>query len=220
VFHFCLSYFLETKDLWLLQVIPLVTKFTDTNSGSENLTQNSTEQEVLFPYIDGMLLIGMLWLAHSGLLLKSTTPNHQSQSSWQVLNFLYKSMRTGFWAELHTKPHSSFNLLISLQRGQSSSYIRVIHKVMQLGGENGQFWHNWASNVELGIKILQKEITGFQTSFSTNFGGKLSFILSFLFPERLHCCYIYFHCSYLYNYYNYSQTLCIKCCVSAFHIHI
>jgi hypothetical protein len=23
-----------------------------------------------------------------------------------------------------------------------------------------------------------------------NFGGKLSFILSFLFPERLHCCYI------------------------------
>ncbi len=26
---------------------------------------------------------------------------------------------------------------------------------------------------------------------------------SFLFPERLHCCYIYFHCSHLYNYYNY-----------------
>jgi len=29
------------------------------------------------------------------------------------------------------------------------------------------------------MKILQKEITGTQTSFSTNFGGKLSFILSF-----------------------------------------
>jgi hypothetical protein len=42
-------------------------------------------------------------------------------------------------------------------------------------------------------------------------GGKLSFILSFLFPDRLHCCYTYFHCSYLYNYYNYSRTLCIKC---------
>ncbi len=27
--------------------------------------------------------------------------------------------------------------------------------------------------------------------------------LSFLFPEPLHCCYIYFHCSYMYNYYNY-----------------
>jgi len=44
---------------------------------------------------------------------------------------------------------------------------------------------------------------------STDFGGKLSFILSFLFPERLHCCYIHFHCSYLYNCYNYFRTLCI-----------
>jgi hypothetical protein len=42
------------------------------------------------------------------------------------------------------------------------------------------------------MKILQKEIIGIQTSFSTNFGGKPSFILCFLFPERLHCCYIYF----------------------------
>jgi hypothetical protein len=48
------------------------------------------------------------------------------------------------------------------------------------------------------MKILQKEVTWTQTSFSTNFvGGKLSF----LFAERLH---------YLYNY-NYSWTLCIKC---------
>ncbi len=39
----------------------------------------------------------------------------------------------------------------------------------------------------LGMKILQNEITGTQTSFSTNFGGKLSFILCFLFPDRLHC---------------------------------
>jgi len=56
------------------------------------------------------------------------------------------------------------------------------------------------------MKILQNEITGTQTSFSTNFGAKLSFILSFLFPERFHWCYTYFHCSYLYNYYNYSST--------------
>jgi hypothetical protein len=35
------------------------------------------------------------------------------------------------------------------------------------------------------MKILQNEITGTQTSFSTNFGGNLSFILSFPFPERL-----------------------------------
>jgi hypothetical protein len=68
---------------------------------------------------------------------------------------------------------------------------RVICKVTQLGGKNGQFQHNRASNTELGMKVLQYKITGTQTSFSTNFGGKLSFILSFLFLERLHCCYIY-----------------------------
>jgi hypothetical protein len=60
------------------------------------------------------------------------------------------------------------------------------------------------------MKILQNEITRFQTSFSTNFGGKLSFILSFLFPERLHCCYIYFQYSYLYNYYNYSNPCALN----------
>jgi hypothetical protein len=41
------------------------------------------------------------------------------------------------------------------------------------------------------MKILQNEITGTQTSFSINFGGKLSFILSFHFAQRLHCCYRY-----------------------------
>jgi hypothetical protein len=72
------------------------------------------------------------------------------------------------------------------------------------------------------MKILQRLITGTQTSFPTNFGGgKLSFILSFLFPEcLLHCCCIYFHCSYLYNCYNYSGTLCINCWVSAFQTEI
>jgi len=45
-------------------------------------------------------------------------------------------------------------------------------------------------------EILQNEITGTQTWFSTNFGGKLSFIPPFLFPEHLlHCCFIYFHFS-------------------------
>jgi hypothetical protein len=52
------------------------------------------------------------------------------------------------------------------------------------------------------MKILQHEIIGTQTSFSTNFGGKLSFIMSFFFHERLHFCHIYFECSYLYNNYN------------------
>ncbi len=30
-------------------------------------------------------------------------------------------------------------------------------------------------------------------------------IPSFLFRERLQCCYIYFHCSYMYNFYNYLE---------------
>jgi hypothetical protein len=34
------------------------------------------------------------------------------------------------------------------------------------------------------MKISQKQITGTQTSFSTKFGGKLSFILCFLFPKE------------------------------------
>ncbi len=37
------------------------------------------------------------------------------------------------------------------------------------------------------MKILQSKMTETQTSFPTNFGGKLGFILSFFFPERLHC---------------------------------
>jgi hypothetical protein len=83
-----------------------------------------------------------------------------------------------------------------------------------------KFRNNRASNTELRMKILQNETVGTQTSFSTNFVDKLSVILSFLFPERLHCCYKYFHCFYLYNCYSYSQTLCIKCWVSTFHNQI
>jgi hypothetical protein len=53
---------------------------------------------------------------------------------------------------------------------------KVIRKVRRLGARKGQFRHNRASNAELGMKLLQNEITlGTQTSFSTNFGGKLSF---------------------------------------------
>ncbi len=97
---------------------------------------------------------------------------------------------------------------------------RVICKVRWLGARTASFdiighqMCNWEWN------FLQKEITGTQTSFSTNFGDTLSFIMCFLFPERLHCYYIYFQCSDLYKYYNYSWTLCIKCWVSAFHTQI
>ncbi len=43
---------------------------------------------------------------------------------------------------------------------------------------------------------------GGETQKAINFRGKLSFSLSFLYPDRLHCCYIYFHCFHLYNYYH------------------
>jgi hypothetical protein len=76
---------------------------------------------------------------------------------------------------------------------QSLLYIRVICKVLWLGGQKCQFRHNRASNMYLRIKILSNQITRSQTSFSSNFGGKLSFILSFLCPKPLHWCYIYFH---------------------------
>ncbi len=54
--------------------------------------------------------------------------------------------------------------------------IKVIGKVRQLGDKNDQFQHNRASTINANFK---NEITGTQTSFSTNFGG------NFLFLERL-----------------------------------
>jgi hypothetical protein len=61
-------------------------------------------------------------------------------------------------------------------------------------------------------KLKKKNPENTAYSFSTNFGGKLSFIPSFLSPERLQGCHIYFHdFYYLYNYYNYSRALCNKC---------
>ncbi len=70
------------------------------------------------------------------------------------------------------------------------------------------------------MKILQNEINGTQTSFSTNSGGKLRFIESFLFPELLNSAATYIFTGPLYKYYDYSRTLCIKCRIPAFHIKI
>jgi len=100
---------------------------------------------------------------------------------------------------------SSTNTLEYIYRSKTQVHIKVTQKVKRL---KGQFWHNRASNAQLGMKILQNQIIGTQTSFCISFGDKLSFILSFLFLERLHCCYIYFHCSYLYNYYSSSGSIC------------
>ncbi len=56
------------------------------------------------------------------------------------------------------------------------------------------------------ISLLQGWRAGWNSEMH-HFCGKLSFFVRFwfplsFFPERLHCCYIYFHCSYLYNFYN------------------
>jgi hypothetical protein len=73
--------------------------------------------------------------------------------------------------------------------------MRVIHKVRKTQHQNPEFGHTQG---EIQKKTAQQYISiqgGDETQKPINFGGKLSFILSFLFPERLHCCYTYFHCS-------------------------
>jgi hypothetical protein len=67
-----------------------------------------------------------------------------------------------------------------------------------------------------GVRLIKKNLQkstlafkagggegGYKLIVQSNFGGKLIFILSFLFLERLHCC-------YMYNYYNYYPTFCMK----------
>ncbi len=93
------------------------------------------------------------------------------------------------------------------------AYNRLICKVTRLGAENSQFQYNKASHHirKWEWKFLQNEIIETQTSFDTNFGGKLSFIPSILFPEGLHCC----HTTYIFTAPTWSttiitRTLCIN----------
>jgi len=83
--------------------------------------------------------------------------------------------------------------------GVSSKGRETQHQNPEFGHTRVEFFKKPAKkyiNIRRGVKLTKKTI---------NFGGKLSFILSFMFPERLHCCYIYiyFHYSYLYNFCNY-----------------
>ncbi len=73
---------------------------------------------------------------------------------------------------------------------------RVIHKVRKTQHQNPEFGHTQGEIQKK--KPAKKYISiqgGDETQKTINFGGKLSFILSFLCPERLHCCYIHFYCS-------------------------
>jgi hypothetical protein len=85
-------------------------------------------------------------------------------------------------------------------------YNRVFHKVRKASTRS----LSWVQNRlrSLNPKPTKKYISlqgGRWNSEMHHFLCQTEFhpvlIPSFLFPERLHCCYIYFHCSYMYNYY-------------------
>ncbi len=60
-------------------------------------------------------------------------------------------------------------------------------RVRRLGRENGQFSAQQGIKRITGNENFTKGNNQDPNQFSTNFGGKLSFILCFLFLERLHC---------------------------------
>ncbi len=96
---------------------------------------------------------------------------------------------------------SDYRTMSKSRNLKNCAYNKVVHKVrgtrMASFGIMEHQMLNWESNFTKAKNWTQTR--------------KLSFIPSSLFPQRLHCCYIYFYWSYLYNYYNYSRTLCIKC---------
>jgi len=78
---------------------------------------------------------------------------------------------------------------------------KVIHKVRQTRHKNPEFEFG-PTQGEIKKKPAKKYNSiqgggegggGRETQKTINFGGKLSFIVSFLLPEPLHCCYICFH---------------------------
>jgi hypothetical protein len=71
----------------------------------------------------------------------------------------------------------------------------IIHKVSKTQHQNLEFGHTQGEIQRKPAKKYISNSTWDETQKTINFGGKLSFILSFLFPKRLHRCYIYFHWS-------------------------
>jgi hypothetical protein len=68
------------------------------------------------------------------------------------------------------------------------------HQNIEFGHKQGEIIKKTCKKKDINIQGGEGE-----TQKTINFSDKLSFNLSFISPERLHCCYIYFHCSYLYN---------------------
>jgi hypothetical protein len=73
-----------------------------------------------------------------------------------------------------------------------SLHNRVIRKARKTQHQNPEFGRTQGEIKRKPAKKVHEHSTGDETQKTMNFGGKLSFIVSFLFPERLHCCYIYF----------------------------
>jgi hypothetical protein len=72
---------------------------------------------------------------------------------------------------------------------------RVIRKVRKTQHHNPECGHTQG---EIKKNLQKKYISiqgGDETQKTISFGIKLSFTLSFFFPEHLHCCYMCFHCS-------------------------
>jgi len=64
---------------------------------------------------------------------------------------------------------------------------RVICKGRKTQHQNPEFGHTQGEIQKKTCKKVYLHSTGDETQKTINFGGKLSVILSFLFPERLHC---------------------------------
>ncbi len=85
----------------------------------------------------------------------------------------------------------------------------IIFKNSSKRNPNPSRYYNYIINLKFQHTLITLTMFLCQTEFHP------VFIPSFLFPDRLHCCCIYFHCSYMYNYYNYLEP----CALNAEFLH-
>ncbi len=153
-----------------------------------------------------LCMLSLMWIhlpileSDCGHLAAYTRLNAQSWEAEIGVRFWTSSTRWGGWwwgiCKLHsTKLWQNWRLTSSLALYHWHLALRCDHVLSFIGNTleisvktNAAPEPSWAPPLLLHIFF--------------NFGSKLSFSTSFLFPERLHCCYIYFHYSYLDNYYN------------------
>jgi hypothetical protein len=139
---------------------------------------------------------------------------HICSPSWKLLWFtiihvyVTKNGGSGLIWSTHVAPHFCIRIAIScvifhgwlavveLVKKGWKTYNRVICKIRKTQHQNPE---SGLTQGEIQKKV-QKSTLAFKgggggVHKTIKFGSKLSFIPSFLFPERGDCCYIYFHCS-------------------------